>query len=295
MAESVTPAGVSVFVGFYDLGYFGNFVFNVGKFSHINFKSGAFEARYKLLLSPRWSYWNGWTKAIDHFERLGTGIGGIWTVKGNASIFDVNDMNRHMVKLEDVCYLSHDASGHPTGQIEMWVHPQDTEMRFGLVDATGYGNGYGFYVKYNNDGFYDHNNNLIRAGLPHCDYHLRIDFVVDATGAGSTGQYGYVEQVLINRKVENTGFNFMRTLGANPNVRVENIGSGTGYMDAYGNSWSPSNSGYQNIGDNFQRLYPKGFGLYNWDYATGQLGNVMATGLHNNYIRPDMFWDVFEE
>ena len=297
IAESVTPAGVSVFVGFYDLGRFGDFDFDTSRMFHINFKSGAFEQRYKLLQTPRWSFWHGWTKAIDHFERLGTGItNGFWSAEGNIMNFNVNDINRHMAKFEDASYLHHSASGVPTGQFEMWVHPQDTEMRFGLVDATGMATGYGFYVKHNGvDGFYDHNNNLIRAGLPHSDYHLRIDFVVDATGAGNPGNYGYVEQVLINRIVENTGFNFLKTLGANPNIRIENIGSGTGFMDGYGNTWSPANTGYENIGDNYQRLYPKGFGLYNWDSATGALGSVMVTGLYNNNIRPDKFWDVFEE
>ena len=297
IAESLTPAGVSVFVGFYDLGYFGDFDFETSQMFHINFASGAFETRYKLLLTPRWTFWHGWTKAIDHFERVGTGItNGFWTAQGNVMNFNVNDINRHMAKFEDASYLQHSASGVPTGQIEMWVHPQDTEMRFGLVDGTGLGSDYGFYVKHNGiDGFYDHNNNLIRAGLPYSDYHLRIDFVVDAQGVGHTGQYGYIEQVLINRKVENTGFTFLKTLGASPNVRIENVGSGTGFMDGYGNNWSPSNSGYENIGDNFQRLYPKGFGLYNLDSATGQLGTVKATGLHNCYIRPDKFWEIFEE
>ena len=55
-----------------------------------------------------------------------------------------------------------------------------------------------------------------------------------------------------------------------------------------------NSTGYK-IGDNWQRLHRKGFGLRNWDYATGALGNVMATELHYNYIRPDKFWDVFEE
>ena len=302
IAESLTPAGVSVFVGFYDLGNFGNFdIFETSQMHHINFASGAFEMRYKLLNTPRWTFWNGWTKAIDHFERVGTGMvghleNGFWTAQGNVVNFNVNDINRHMAKFEDASYLHHSANGVATGQFEMWVHPQDTEMRFGLVDGVDLGNGYGFYVKHNGiDGFYDHNNNLIRAGLPHSDYHLRVDFVVDATGFGSTGQYGYIEQVLINRIVENTGFTFLKTLGASPNIRIENIGSGTGFMDAYGNSWSPANTGYEAIGDNFQRLYPKGFGLYNLDDATGQLGSVMATGLHNDYVRPDKFWDVFEE
>jgi len=291
IARSITPAGVSVFVGFYNLGMFGQFNFTISKFSHINFKSIAFKENEKLLLTPRWGFWNGWTKAIDHFERLGTEVGGIWDVSGNVSIFNVNDQNRHMVKFEDASYIEHNASGVATGQVEMWVHPQDTEMRFGLTDNIDYV----FYIKYKNNGFYDHNDNLIRAGLPHCDYHLRFDFIVDATGEGSTGQYGYVNQVLINREVKNNGFNFTRTLGVNPKVRIENVGNGTGFMDAYGNNWSPSNSGYQNIGDNYQRLYPNGFGLYNLDYATGQLGTVKATGLYDNYIRYDKFWDVFEE
>ena len=276
IAESITPAGVSVFVGFYNLGSFGKFDFDISKFSHLNLKSGAFETRYKQLLTPRWTFWNGWTKAVDNFERCvgnPTGdVGGIWTSNGLTSLANVNDINRHMAKFKDASYLEHDASGVPTGQIEMWVHPQDTEMRFGLKGDTDYG----FYVKYLNDGFYDHNDNLIRAGLPHCDYHLKIDFVVDAQGVGHTGQYGYIQQVLINKKVENTGFTFLKTLGANPKVRIENIGSGTGYMNAYGNSWY-SATGYQ-MGDNYQRLYPKGYGICN------------DIGFHE-LIRADTFWE----
>lgn len=291
MARSVTPAGVSVFVGFYDLGNFGTLdalTTSELKMYHLNLESCAFEKRYKLLLTPRWSWWGGWTNAVDNFERctgLATGyVGGIWQPTGQVNILNVNDQNRHMVGFENTGYLRHDASGVPTGQMEMWVHPQDTVMWFGLEDGTGLQSNYGFYVKYDTDGFYDHNNNLIRAGLPHCDYHLRIDFVTDATGAGSTGQFGYVEQVQINREVMNTGFNFLRTLGASPNVRIENIGNGTGFMDAYGNSWY-SVTGYS-MGDNYQRLYPKGWGICRkTDYG----GTGMA--LHDIFIRKDMFWE----
>lgn len=288
MARSVTPAGVSVFIGFYNTGWFGEFEFYTGKVSSINFKSGAFEARFKLWGKARWSFWNGWTKGVDHFERLGTEIGGIWNVNGDVSIVNVNDQNRHMAKFVNESYIEHDVSGVATGKFEMWVHPQDTEMRFGLADAEGLA----MYLKYDTNGFYDHNNNLLRAGLPHCDYHLRVDFVVDATGAGSTGQYGYIQQVQINKKVVSNGYNFLRTLGVNPTMKIRNIGSGTGFMDAYGNSWNAT--GYQ-IGDNWQRLHPKGFGLYNWNYSTGQLGSVKVNELHYNYIRPDKFWNVFEE
>ena len=290
MARSVTPAGVSVFVGFYESGYFGKFDFSTSIPSSLNFKSGAFETRYKSLGKARWSFWNGWVNGVDNFERLGTEIDGIWTVNGDVSIANVNDQNRHMAKFVDNSYIEHDGdvSGVATGQFEMWVHPQDTEMRFGLSDVGGLA----MYLKYDNDGFYDHNNNLLRAGLPHCDYHIRVDFVVDATGEGDPGYFGYVQQVQINREVVNTGFNFLRTLGVDPRMRIQNIGTGTGFMNAYGNSWN--SSGYQ-MGDNWQRLHPKGFGLYNLDYATGALGSVKATGLHYGYIRPDKFWDVFEE
>jgi len=102
IAESLTPAGVSVFVGFYDLGYFGDFEFYTSeKMYHHNLKSCAFERNYKLLLTPRWSFWHGWTKAIDHFERLGTLDNGFWSHTGQVSKFNVNDINRHMVKFED--------------------------------------------------------------------------------------------------------------------------------------------------------------------------------------------------
>jgi hypothetical protein len=69
IARSVTPAGVSVFVGFYDTGWFGQFDFDTNFPSWINFHSGAFDTRYKLINAARWSFYNGWTKAIDHFER----------------------------------------------------------------------------------------------------------------------------------------------------------------------------------------------------------------------------------
>jgi len=294
MAESVTPAGVSVFVGFYDTGYFGNFDFNTNLPSQYNFKSGAFDTRYKLLGKARWSFWNGWVDGVDNFERLGTGMANdFWTVSGDIGIFDVNDQNRHMAKFVGNSYMEHDGDvdGVATGQFEMWVHPQDTEMRFGLSD----GSGLAMYLKYvatGQEGFYDNNDILVRPALPHCDYHVRVDFVVDAQGPGHTGQFGYVQQVLINRDVAGTGFTFLRTLGVDPKMRIQNVGSGTGFMNAYGNSWNAS--GYQ-IGDNWQRLYPKGFGLYNRDYATGALGSVKAVGLHYDYIRPDKFWEVFEE
>jgi len=277
MARSITPAGVSVFVGFYDTGWFGEFDFDTSKPSHLNFKSGAFETRYRQLLTPRWNFYNGWTNAVDNFERC-TGqetgyVGGIWTSNGQVNIVNVNDINRHMVQFIDNSYIEHNADGVATGQVEMWVHPQDTEMRFGLADADGLA----FYVKYLNNGFYDHNDNLIRAALPHSDYHLRFDFVIDVMGAGSTGQYGYIQQTQINREVVGNEFNFIRTLGINPKSRIQNIGVGTGYMDAYGDSWY-SATGYT-VGDNYQRLHPKGFGICN-DYDYHEL------------IRQDKFWEA---
>lgn len=272
MAESVTPAGVSVFVGFYDLGSFGDFsefaTTNL-KMYHLNLESCAFEARYMPLITPRWSFWNGWTEAIDHFERctgLATGyVGGMWTATGQTNIINVNDINRHMVQFEDNSYLEHDVSGVATGQIDFWVHPQDTEMRFGLADtATGQSaTGFVGYVAYKPQatGFFDNWGTLIRPAMPHCDYHVRIDFVTDATGFGSTGQSGYINQILIDRKVVGTGFAFLRDLGISPTIRFGNTGQGTGYIDAYGNNWT-SPTGYS-MGDNYQRLYPKGWGICN--------------------------------
>ena len=168
MAESVTPAGVSVFVGFYDLGYFGSFdelITSELKMYHLNLESCAFETRYTPLYTARWSWWNGWVDGVDNFERCvgnPTGdVGGIWSSVGLTSLANVNDINRHMVKFENTGYLEKDASGVATGQIEMWVHPQDTVMWFGLVDGTGLQSNYGFYVKYDTDGFYDNYNTLI--------------------------------------------------------------------------------------------------------------------------------------
>jgi hypothetical protein len=280
IARSVTPAGVSVFVGFYDLGWFGQFNFATSFPHSVSLKSYAFGTEHKLLNTVRLPFYNGWTYALDHFERCEgnpTGsVGGIWSENGSVDLFEVNDQNRHVVRFIDNSYIEHSIAGVATGKFELWIHPQDTEMRIVLLDDGGDCS----YIKYDPQltGFYNNNSSLLRSAMPNCDYHVRVDFVVDATGYGSTGQYGYVEQIKIDRQIVSTGYEFIKTMSVNPKLRFQNIGSGTGFIDAYGNDWSAGQSGYNAIGDNYQRLHERGWGICNsLDYF--------------DYIKHDKFWE----
>lgn len=182
IAESVTPAGVNVFVGFYDIQYLGNtdslldtvFAF-VGDQHPISKKiwwSGF--GQYHGLWNQRFRFWNGWCECTDNFE----GNLSNWNESGVVAIQNTNDIGRHWCRLEDNSAITTVTGlniGNPTGVLEIWVHPCDTDLRIGAY-LTGV-DLWAFYVDFQDGGFYDHNGVLIRPANFNNDYHLRIDFI----------------------------------------------------------------------------------------------------------------------
>lgn len=287
IAESVTPAGVNVFVGFYEdweeVLFTGNLEdFKMSKFHYLNPHSVSFGQHYGIWGGgvQRWDFWNGWTLAIDNFETLDSTPD--WRINGSVDIFNINDQNRHVARLENFAWMETGA-GSPTGCFEFWIHPQDAIMRIGIHDCSGCEatGQWGGYIEFNNDSILDSNGATLRLASRDSDYHLRMyyDLLNDL-----------ITKVDINLIPHGTGFEFLNSVATGCGcVKIQTYGTGYGYVDAYGNNWS--DPGYS-IGDNYQRLHPMGFGLGNEDYATGAGGIVKATGLHDEYIRLDKFWNV---
>jgi len=76
IAESVTPAGVSVFVGFYEVipGSFGDIDFNCICPMFDPRPKTSWEAEYSIWGSPRWDFYNGWEEAVIDFEPASSGM-----------------------------------------------------------------------------------------------------------------------------------------------------------------------------------------------------------------------------
>jgi len=177
IARSVTPAGVSVFVGFYDTYEIGDME---GFGDRMLFVSGlapmysSIEHEFELFGTQRNDFFNGWTEATDNFERVS--IGSYWEISGDVNIFNANDMNRHFAHLEDNSYMATDtelATGisEASGSFELWVHPVDNVLRIGCKDDSG---DWCFYIDFDEDGFYDNSNNLLTKVTPDSDYHLSL-------------------------------------------------------------------------------------------------------------------------
>jgi hypothetical protein len=168
IAKSITPAGVSVFVGFYE--DFPNPVGDLEDFSDSAVYVKPFEMPYSSLESqfelhgmPRGDFYNGWTKATDHFERetsLGdlqnTFVSGYYPATfgfedeeddtegdnilfidtdvsgGGCTAIIISDYNGHkkVLKLNDVDADQVDfyhsiSSSSPNGTVECWIAISD--------------------------------------------------------------------------------------------------------------------------------------------------------------------------
>ncbi|MEE9439567.1 MAG: zinc finger-like domain-containing protein [Saprospiraceae bacterium] len=271
IAKSVTPAGVSVFVGFYEEYFLGDLTgISDDLFFSELFPSPqtSMEHNYALIGCPRWDFWNGWTEATDDFERE-TGVN--WALNGTVDIVNVNDMNRRMVELTDNSYMETGVVA-TSGSYELWFHKQATDIRVGQRDTDP---AWMFYVEAQGSGIYDNDSNLLSLIKEDCDHHLRLDF------DDSQLQYDvYLDEELIG-----SGINYIGS-GTIGNFRIESIGTGKGYID---NVILPDDTGHQ-VGDNLQRLYPHGWGIRNQDFATGVTGTVYD--LFNTYFLNDRFFDL---
>ena len=273
IAESLTPAGVSVFVGFYEIYSFGDISDITDRLSVISYKlrhKSTIEAEYELWGMPRWDFHNGWTKATDDFEREWDLN---WDKNGTVEIVNVNDMNRHMARLKDNSYMQTGTTS-VSGWYELWVHPQDTDLKIGQINSS---NNWMFYVQYKKQdtGWYDNNDALLTRAMPDCDYHISIYF------DNNNQEY----DVYIQQKPISKGISYLDS-GTVDKFRIESIGTGYGFVDAIG---LPDDTNYE-VGDNFRRLYPWGWGLKNLDYATGITGTVYD--LYESYFRRNRFFDL---
>ena len=279
IVDSITPAGVNVFVGFYANLYLGNLddlsaevntLISSTNILSMKIWESSIEQEHELWRG-RWRCWDGWCECVDNFEEDLSK----WDTSGLVDIYNANNIGRHWARLQDNSYLQTKSAyniSNPTGVVELWIHPLETNLRIG-----GYLTGidqWAFYVDFKNNGFYDHNNNLIRPAKFDNDFHLRIDFVSDKN---INGTLGYVDEILINQELFASGIVFLNAMAPNRPIRIQSFGTGLGFVDNFGADWV---SGCV-AGDNWPRLYPWGWGQSNADNVSG------VSGLYENYFRKD--------
>lgn len=140
IAESVTPAGVSVFVAFFE--YIEQSLGDLDLFDEgIIFPPRpitSWEPVNSLWGTARWDLWNGWQEAIHDFE---DGTGNSLECSGNVSCsgayrLNANDMFRHVCQLDGSgSYYQIDfGSGHFSGAVEWWTHPSSSILRGVLLN-----------------------------------------------------------------------------------------------------------------------------------------------------------------
>jgi len=283
IARSVTPAGVNVFIGFYSFEFFGNLddlscgcvYHQKGHLMERKILESSTSGYYDNWFS-RYRYWNGWCECVDDFEDDLSK----WNTSGSVSLQNVNDIGRHWCKLTDSSHIETKtgyAISQPTGTIDIWIHPSQTNLRIGAY-LTGV-DLWSFYVDFRGSGFYDHNNNLIRPAMFNNDYHLQMSFVADQYLGG---QLGYVDDIRINLESVETGIQFLNSLPSNRPVRIKSSGVGFSFVDNFGADWV---GGYSPNG-NWQRLYPWGWGPNHLDCLSG------VADLYESYFRNDKFFNI---
>lgn len=253
IARSITPAGVSVFVGFYTDLYIGDLIgFDDSLYiKPFEMPYSSLYPEYELHGIPRIDFYNGWTLATDNFERE-TSLG--WETNGTVEIVNVNDMNRHMAMLSGDSYMQSGIS-NSNGTIELWVHPDDNMLRVGTIDGSSQ---WMWYVEFDTNGFYDNDGYLITMAKSHNDYHLSIDY------NDTSQQY----DVRIMKETVATGISYLNP-GPVSKFRIQNYVTGESYIDAVGVT---EDSNY-NLNDNWQRLHEYGLGINNEYFATGVSGD----------------------
>jgi hypothetical protein len=278
IAQSVTPAGVSVFVGFYKDYFFGDLDDFSGceNFSYLT-QYTSIDHEYELWEHPRFDFLTGWNEATFDFEG-GTGASGAilapWTINGTVFVHNPNDCSRHVARLEGNSYMERSVIA-PTGDYELWCHPQDCLLRVGIRDATGWI----AYVDHNISAFYDCNGARLRYGERGSDYHIRM-LVRPASGANGRIRASIMREDYID-------FDFLRN-GTPTHFRVQVYGTGAGHVDCIG----LTGTGAYALGDNWSRLWNQGWGIDNEDVGRNDTGVIKVVNIYDDYIRKDRFFDV---
>lgn len=279
IAESVTPAGVNVFVGFYETRFIGNLddMFEQDLFymkskpkilSKKLWEIGSLEHIYDDWGS-RFRCYNGWNEAVDTFEVTGIALSGIWQTGGAVDIFNANDKFRHVARLKGNGSSMIYDFGTPiaSGHVEYWIHTESSDLRCSLLSA---GDAELYYVEHNQSetGFKDGSSMFLNM-FPDNEAHVRIYW---NEGASET-------KVFINREIATSGG---VAIGNVSKIKFHNTSVGTGFIDGFG---ATPISGYS-INQNWQTLYPWGWGLNHSDCLSG------ISGLYQNYFLPDMPFNI---
>jgi len=271
IAESVTPAGVNVFVGFYDVTYIGNLD------ELLYDEVFAMKSEPKLLSKRLWeigslSYeyddwgsrlrnYNGWIESVDNFED--DTVSGIWTTAGTVNIFNANDKFRHVARLAGSSASMTYDYGTPvtSGHVEFWCHPETSDLECSLLDS---GDTERYWIRYeqSSKSFIDTNGSFWSM-YPDNEAHLRIYH------DNNTNEY----KVFVNKIITASG----AINNDIQKIQFHNTTNGTGFIDGFG--WTAV-SGYTK-NKNFQTLYPWGWGINHTDCVSG------VSGLYMNYFIHD--------
>lgn len=261
IARSITPAGVTVFIGFYQIKIFGTLdgIQDDHLFGY-EYLDSAMDHMHHLY-GFRYDLWNGWNEATDNFEREGTGNVGNWTYS-NAYIRHPNDRFRHMLSLEGSgAYAETGFVTRTSGNLEFWCHPYTSSWRCEFLDGTT-----GFWIGYEQSqtGFVD-SNGRFHAMMSDNEAFLKVSF--------DSGVY----DIYVNRTLKSTGVGDVNV----SSIRFINTSNGTGLFDCIGLGWDAS---YE-VGDAWQDLYTWGWGINHADDVSG------VSGLYENYFRKRIpFW-----
>jgi len=277
IARSVTPAGVSVFVGFYGIEQIGD----LDDFLEQGLL--AMKVKPKILTKKFWemgslSYnyddwnsrfrcYNGWIEAVDNFESSGVALSGIWQTSGAVDIFNANDRFRHVARLKgNGSSMSYMVGTYDSGHVDFWIHPESSTLRCSIL-TTGLQELY--WVEYNQSqsGFVDSSKPLLNI-FPDNDSHISIYYDQNASD----------RKTFINKTLLSSG----NTSGNVGYIKFHNTTTGTGFIDGFGIT---NVIGYTK-NKNWQTLYPWGWGLNHLDCLSG------ISGLLYNYFLPDILFNT---
>jgi len=277
IAQSVTPAGVSVFVGFYETRYIGNLddLLEQEVF-YMKTKPKILTKKYWDLGSLDYIYddwnsrlrcYNGWIEAVDNFETTGVALSGIWQTSGAVDIFNANDKFRHVARLKgNGSSMNYMVGSYTSGHIDFWIHPESSTLRCSVL-GTGLEELYWIEYNQSQNGLVDPSG-LIYNSYPDNEFHISI----------------YYDQSASKRRtfINKTQFSSGNTPGNVGYIKFHNTTEGTGFVDGFGIT---NVSGYTK-NKNWQTLYPWGWGLNHTDCLSG------VTDLYENYFLPDMPFNI---
>lgn len=182
VAESVTPAGVSVFVGFYQYRNLGDLQDFTDDTFFEPFAYTSTEHRYSLWGQPRWDFWNGWCECTEDFEvESFSETDFVPDPDGRSSLINANDQGRHWVQMDNnsIIEITGSTIGNveQSGYAEVWMHPCEGVHEFGVWDETN--SRWMCKVYHSDDAFYDNDGNKLRDASRYSDYNLSLYFDAD--------------------------------------------------------------------------------------------------------------------